>query len=223
MTAGNQGGVRARIGELAERVQASALGPKLREAVSRAGAVRWRLRGRPAPAPPHLKRRIVCELTRRAAARTFVETGTYRGDTIAAVARDVDRVISIELDPRLADAATRRFRARGNVSILVGDSGDALPKVVAELDQPALLWLDGHFSGGVTALGVHVTPIEQELEPILDASRPAHLVLVDDIRLFDGTDGYPTLERIRELVAAHRPGAVVDVADDIARIGFSGR
>ena len=222
MTTGD-GGVRARLGELIERLQISVMGPVLRAVVSRASAVGWRLKGRPAPAPPHVKRRIVRDLTRRSAARTFVETGTYRGDTVAAVSRDVDQVISIELDQHLAEAAVHRFRGRGNVSILVGDSGQVLPEVVEGLDEPALFWLDGHFSGGVTALGGHVTPIEQELEAILEAGRPQHLVLIDDIRLFDGTDGYPTLDRIRELVAACRPGATVDVADDIARIGFSGR
>jgi hypothetical protein len=217
------GTIGAKLSELGERLQSSVAGPAVREAASRTAAIRWRLRGRTAPAPPHVKRRIVRQLTRRSAARTFVETGTYRGDTIAAVSRDVDRVISIELDERLASAAIRRFRDRSNISILTGDSGEVLPRVVEELHEPALFWLDGHFSGGVTALGAHVTPIEQELDAILDASRPPHLVLVDDIRLFDGTDGYPPLERIRELVAARRPGTVVEVADDIARIGFSGR
>lgn len=101
---------------------------------------------------------------------------------------------------------------------MTGDSAVVLPQIVEALDAPALFWLDGHFSDGVTALGDAVTPIEDELAVVLDQSQPAHVVLVDDARLFVGAGGYPTLDRIRALVSNCRPEFVFSVADDIIRI-----
>jgi hypothetical protein len=42
-------------------------------------------------------------------------------------------------------------------------------------------------------------------------------VLIDDARLFDGTDGYPTLDTITEAIAA-RGSLTCDVENDIVRI-----
>ena len=43
--------------------------------------------------------------------------------------------------------------------ILQGDSTDVLPEVVEKMDEPTLFWLDGHYSGGITASGEQETPI----------------------------------------------------------------
>jgi hypothetical protein len=103
------------------------------------------------------------------------------------------------------------------VELLHGDSAELLPGVVEGLTEPALFWLDGHFSDGATALGSSTTPIMAELGPILDSALP-HAVLVDDARLFDGTDGYPELADVRSLVTERRPDLSWSVEDDIVRI-----
>ena len=203
---------------LIETVQVSRAGPWVRSAVSRALVPYWVLRGRPVPAPPHRKRRIVAGYATSFAVSTFVETGTYRGDTSAVLCTLVDRVISIELDPRLADLARARFAESPNVEIITGDSADVLPGVVRGLTAPGLFWLDGHFSDGVTALGSQVTPIEQELCTVLHPGGPDHVVLIDDARLFDGTNGYPTLERVQARATELRPGWSFTVAADIVRL-----
>jgi hypothetical protein len=177
-------------------------------------ALRWAREGRPAPAPPHVKQLIVADLARAHRPRAFVETGTYRGDTLAVIAPLVDRAISIELDATLASLARRRFSASPSVEILMGDSADVLPGVVASLDGPALFWLDGHFSGGPTA-DSHV-PVLAELDAVL-ASPLDHVILIDDIRLFDGSNGYPNVETIRDRILARRPTWAFEVVDDIAR------
>lgn len=173
-------------------------------------------RGRPVPCPPHRKRSAVASELRRHRLSVFVETGTYRGDTVAHLAGLVERAISIELDPTLADLARKRFRSRPHVEIRTGDSAIELPGVVASLDQPALFWLDGHFSGGPTA-DSGSSPILDEIEAIMQ-SPLQHVILVDDIRLFDGSDGYPDLGTLRSAVADLRPDWVFVVDEDIARI-----
>lgn len=203
------------VGSAAEAMQRSRFGPALREVVSRVREPMWVLRGRPEPCPPHRKRQIVVSEVQRTAPSVFVETGTYRGDTLARAAPLVDRAISIELDPTLAELARSRFRGHPHVEIRTGDSAVELAGVVAEIDGPALFWLDGHYSGGATA-DSGASPILAEIEAIA-ASPHDHVVLVDDIRLFDGTDGYPELDALRNAIVARRPDWEVVVEHDIAR------
>jgi hypothetical protein len=158
----------------------------------------------------------VREYARRFRPATFVETGTYRGDTVAALAPLVERVVSIELDPTLATLARARFVDDPSVTILEGDSAVLLPGVVGGLTAPALFWLDGHFSGGVTA-GDGACPIMEEIRAVL-SSDVDHVVLVDDARLFDGTHGYPSLGELREAVRVLRPDLDWELRDDIVRL-----
>jgi hypothetical protein len=200
----------------AERLQRSRLGPLVRGIVSRLRTPIWILRGSPAPAPPHRKGRVVATYARRIGADTFVETGTYRGDTLALVAPIVKRAMSIELDPTLADFARLRFASSPNVAIITGDSADALVAVVAGLVGPALFWLDGHYSGGATADSGE-SPIMAEIETVL-ASEFEHTILIDDVRLFDGSNGYPTIAALRARVESLRVGWQFTVQNDIARV-----
>lgn len=201
---------------LAERMQRSAAGPWIRAAVSRLRESRWKAQGSPAPAPPHRKVATIQEYARRHRPGTFVETGTYRGDTVAGVAPLVDKVVSIELDPSLATLAQARFVDDPNIVIVQGDSATRLPEIVKELTEPAMFWLDGHFSGGATA-GDDGCPIMAELSTVL-TSPLDHVVLVDDARLLDGTDHYPTIDEVRELVVDLRPDIKWDLRDDIIRL-----
>jgi hypothetical protein len=47
--------------------------------------------------------------------------------------------------------AKHRFRADPNIHILQGDSGEILPKIMGDISQPCLFWLDEHYSGGINA------------------------------------------------------------------------
>lgn len=196
-----------------ERVHRSSLGPLVRAGVSVLSYPAWRYRGAKAPAPPHVKRRMLAHTVKRFQPGVFVESGTYRGDTVARVCRLVPRVISIELDPTLARLAQRRFADRSAVAIIQGDSAQELPKLLADIHEPALLWLDGHFSGGVTADGGKC-PLMSELAAALSAEQP-HVILVDDIRLLDGSGGYPTLEAVLADVDHSRHEAVVTTERDV--------
>lgn len=199
-----------------EGLQRSKIGPFARTAVSIASWPRWKRNGSIPPAPPHVKRAVVARYARRFRPSAFVETGTYRGDTVARLLRLVPRVISIELAPKLADDAKRRFAKHSSVEVKQGDSAVLLPEVVSFLTEPALFWLDGHFSGGSTANSGE-SPIMKELDAVL-AAGIAHVILIDDARLFDGSDGYPTLRAVMEVVARRRPELKCTVHDDIIRV-----
>ena len=183
------------------------ISPLARSVVSILKVPTWLLQNRPHPSPPHLKRRTIVNLANTHNFESFVETGTYRGDMLARISKktSINEIVSIELDKRLAEEAQFRFNKDTKIRILQGDSGAVLSSITNGLPQPALFWLDGHYSGGVTALGETTTPIFMELQAINASKRESDLLLIDDIRLFNGHDGYPTLKELTDFIHELNP------------------
>jgi hypothetical protein len=92
-------------------------------------------------------------------ARSFVESGSYLGDTAALAAQYFDRVDTIELSQDLHRAAKERFATVSNVRVHQGDSGRVLRDILPEITRPKIFWLDGHYSEGITSRGEDNTPI----------------------------------------------------------------
>lgn len=178
---------------------------------------KWRRAGRPIPATPLVKQTIVKDYQRRFKLRVFVETGTFAGEMIDAVLGRFDRIYSIELDDRWYANAVKRFAGRSEVTLLHGDSATRLPEVLAELTEPALFWLDAHYSGPLTARGPLDSPIVQELEAIAGHPVRGHVILIDDIRDFTGAGGYPEASALLQHLRAQHPGATVEIRDDVLR------
>jgi len=63
----------------------------------------WRHRGYAAPSPPHVKHALLLRVGMPE--ETWIETGTYLGDTTALLARRARMVYSIELEPKLYERA----------------------------------------------------------------------------------------------------------------------
>lgn len=78
--------------------------------------------------------------------------------------------------------AKDRFKSYANVELLHGDSGSLMPLVLSKLTTPALFWLDGHYSGGLTEQVECDTPVSAELQEILTSQCKSRVILVDDIR-----------------------------------------
>jgi hypothetical protein len=164
------------------------------------------------------KRRTIRRYASRFCTPVLVETGTYRGTTVHAMRRRFAQIYSIELSEELYERARERFAGDAHVHILHGDSGELLPVLARRIEEPCLFWLDGHFSDWGTARGVRDSPLERELEAVLERTQDRDVVLVDDARLLTGEHGYPTLDEVRRLVAERRADRVVAVRDDIVRI-----
>ncbi len=171
------------------------------------------------PPPSARKRQLLHETLCFHRLQVAIETGTFLGDTTAFLADRCHSVITMELDPGLAARARERFHDREEVTVLEGDSGELLKGVLAGVDEPALFWLDGHFSGvheGVqTARGEADTPLRSELETIVAwPYAPASAILIDDARMF-GLPDYPTLDEIREMVRVLGDPSVAVVCDAV--------
>jgi len=141
----------------------------------------------------------------------FVETGTYRGNTAAWAGRHFAHVATIELSPAFHAAALERFRLQPNVRALCGGSADVLREIVPALTAPALFWLDAHWSGVDTAGREAECPVLEEIA-LINASPAAHVVLVDDARLFCAPPPRP-----------HRAAQWPDLAGVTNALGAGGR
>jgi len=178
----------------------------------------WKKMGKPIP-PPHLiKQETVKEYAYKFSAEIFIETGTYYGAMILGTKYFFNQIYSIELDKDLYLKAKKLFRKYDNIHILQGDSSKVLPELLNKIKKPCLFWLDGHYSGGITAKGDLITPILNELKSIFSHQIKDHVILIDDARLFIGQEDYPTIEDLREFVIKNRPDWVFEVRNDIIRI-----
>ncbi|HMP32323.1 MAG TPA: hypothetical protein PKD85_22130, partial [Saprospiraceae bacterium] len=95
----------------------------------------------------------------------------------------------------LFKAAKQKFKDYPNVFLYQGDSGVVLKDVVLKLQEPAVYWLDAHYSEGITARGIQDCPIYSELQTISKQKRK-DCILIDDAVDFNGRNGYPTKEEL---------------------------
>ena len=178
----------------------------------------WEAKGCPVPPPHIIKQRTLLEYAATHNLQIFVETGTFLGDMIEAMRGSFESLFSIELDNALCNMAKSRFRRRDHIQIVNGDSAKVLGDIVRSIDRPALFWLDGHYSGGVTARGLKDTPVLEELKIILDAPDRGHVIIIDDARCFGKDCDYPTIEALGLLVGSMRDNMTVTVRDDMIRV-----
>jgi hypothetical protein len=176
--------------------------------------------GKPVPPPHFVKELTVRRYGRKFQCKILIESGTFLGDMVEAQRGFFERTVSIELAQPLFEKARDRFRNDRSVDILRGDSGVLLKQIVPALDRPSLFWLDGHYSAGETAKANVSTPILKELEAAF-GTKETHVILIDDARLFNGTDDYPTLDEIR--IKCEGLGYSMAVQDDIIRLVKTGR
>lgn len=145
----------------------------------------------------------------------FVETGTYFGDTVAAIKDMYPNVISIEVDEALYKKACMRFAADKNVHIVHGDCARELPAILASLGEPAVFWLDGHYSGGETGKGDVEDPILISLNQIAASPIRGHVIFIDDARTFDGREGHPDLSEVLNCIKKIDSRYIIRVQSDI--------
>ena len=180
--------------------------------------IEWERNGKPVPPPHIVKQRTIRNFAEKYALKILIETGTYYGEMVEAMKGDFDQIYSIELSEELYGKAKQRFNGDRNVRIIHGDSGVKLGELLAMIKDPALFWLDGHYSAGVTARGDKDTPICEELAHIFNSPNKKHVIIIDDARCFGTDPAYPNIEELSEFVRAKMPDADIEVENDSIRI-----
>lgn len=145
----------------------------------------------------------------------MVETGTYHGQTVEAMLRRFKCIYTIELAQDLWEMADQKFERFSHVHVMRGNSADVLPGVIDEITERCLFWLDGHYSGAGTARGPMDSPIVGELAAIRSHALKNHVILIDDARLFNGTNGYMTLREAFSILKEINANYTIRVKDDM--------
>ena len=167
--------------------------------------------------PQPYKHKIIKMYAKKFSLNIFIETGTYKGKTVEAVKNKFKEIYSIELNKGLYLKAKQKFIKYKHINIILGDSSKKLPKILSNIDNPCLFWLDAHYSGGSTSKTNVETPITKELQCILNHSNRDHVILIDDAHEFTGKNDYPTLPELKEMVNMYKENLLV-IKENIIRI-----
>jgi hypothetical protein len=178
----------------------------------------WEKEGFPNPPPHIIKQKLLQKYAKEFNLKILVETGTYYGDMVEAQRNNFEKIYSIELSPILFSYVAERFKSKANIELIQGDSGIEIEKIMKRIRQPALFWLDGHYSAGKTAKGEKDTPILEELECILNSDDLGHVIIIDDARLFGSDPAYPSLKSLEKLVYSKRSDVEISISYDSVRI-----
>jgi len=180
--------------------------------------IKWERNGKPVPPPHIVKQQTIRSFAEKYELKILIETGTLFGDMVEAMKGNFSQIYSIELSEELYEKAKKRFNGDGNVRIIHGDSGVELGELVTMIKDPALFWLDGHYSAGVTAKGDKDTPIYEELTHIFNTPNRGHVIIIDDARCFGTDPAYPSIEELSNFIRTKRPDADIEVENDSIRI-----
>jgi hypothetical protein len=167
----------------------------------------WADREFAAPSPHFVKQKVLLRNGLRDA--TWIESGTFMGDTTSVLSKVGKMVYSIEAEPTLFSKAEQKFRNTSNVKIIKGLSEDVFPKLLPTISGNICFWLDGHYSEGITFKGPQDTPIIDELTVIGPniTKTTKIVVMVDDIRCFDPKNpeysAYPPVDFLVDWARKH--------------------
>ncbi len=160
---------------------------------------RWYRKGCPAPAPPSIKFKVLTAYANSYKPPVFIETGTYHGDTPYVLRNCFETLYTIELSPELFAVAKTKLQPFSNIKQLLGDSSTILGELLPTIKTPCMLWLDGHYSGGVTAKGNKECPLLEELAHVWRHPIKQHVILLDDVRHFGIKPDYPQVSEVVSL------------------------
>ncbi len=181
----------------------------LREVAATAGAAarvaRWLLASPPWPGFPepfagqHARRAALAAIAAHFEPDAIVETGTFLGLTTGALATAGVPVYSAEIQPCWFHLARLRVRRARNVTLLCGDSVDAIAWVHERVrPQRPLAYLDAHWEERL--------PLRDEVAALL-AGWPDTVIVIDDCRVPDDA-GYGGVA-IEERLIGLPPGVLV--------------
>lgn len=190
---------------------------QLKKALNNKQIEEWNRKGCPVPPPHIIKQLTIGYYQQKYGHSIFIESGTFIGEMVEAQKSRFKKVISIELATTLFKKAQKKFKNDENVLIVQGDSGKVLPTILKDIHEPAIFWLDGHYSAGETAKGDKECPIFEELDAILNGEISNHILLIDDARCFNGEGDYPTIERLTEYIKGKNGKYQVKIKHDIIR------
>ena len=156
---------------------------------------------------------LAVDLAKAIKATSFIETGTYKGNTALWASKHFANVTTIEFyEQRYRKTFSRisNMVDTQNISMLQGNSKDVLHDVLSITNEPVVFWLDAHGLGKPeeSTTQEDEIPLMQELAVIFNWQQRTNqecVILIDDARLFLNSpplpyhpEYWPNMDEIRE-------------------------
>ncbi len=127
--------------------------------------------------------------------RAFIETGTYKGETVKQMLDyGFEWIRSCDLSMQNLEPEFEKLMATLDpvkYQLVIGDSPDCIPVFLREAKKyfndenvECTFWLDAHASGDIPGGAYGGSPIVYELEAIAKDNVKTHTIFIDDRRLF---------------------------------------
>lgn len=113
----------------------------------------------------------------------FVETGTFRGETVFNMEKIFQQLHTIEIKKSFYLEAKNKYKG-DKITFYLGDSSKVLSEVTQCLTNNTVFFLDGHWSAGCTGTGKKHVPLYEELIQIIKNFKHQGIIIIDDARLF---------------------------------------
>lgn len=114
---------------------------------------------------------------------TFIETGTYNGDTIFNLESYFDKLYTIEYSEKYYNNTKNKYYGN-KINFILGDSSIIFEELLPTIHDKTIFFLDGHYSGGDTGQSTKDCPLEEEITHINNLFKNDAIIIIDDFRLF---------------------------------------
>jgi FkbM family methyltransferase len=115
----------------------------------------------------------------RLLSKVFIETGTFKGETVSVIADMFSEIHTFELNERWYKEAVSKFKEQKHINCHYGDSAEGLKKVLSEINEPVVFWLDAHYCGPEASFGIEEVPLLRELA-VIAPRKQKDIIIIDD-------------------------------------------
>lgn len=129
-----------------------------------------------------IPKKLVKKIQTTCGINTFIETGTFVGDSAVWASGIFESVYTIEAAKKYFSKAKQRLSNFKNVNVRNGKSSDLLPECISSSAPKKLFWLDVHYMGSSSFDEDFECPVIEEIQSIpVDSDS---WILIDDARYF---------------------------------------
>ena len=114
---------------------------------------------------------------------TFIETGTYNGDTIFNLEPYFNKLYTIEYSEIYYNKTKNNYNGN-KINFILGDSSIIFESLLPTITENCIFFLDGHYSSGDTGQSSLDCPLNEEITHINNLFMNEAIIIIDDYRLF---------------------------------------